>query len=229
MNILACDTGTALLDGAYRQIKLLYTVAILAKPPYKTCEIIFSHESRRSPYDIRVILDEVKAIEHVLNRSRIKVDVVHLDVTLNAINLAELNLEDLEALDIPRKVKEQVKPLLAIILPHIKRIYKRFNVPIIAIGKDSVPIRLAEMATAVKGLEYAVRRVINDKAHIRIGLPRAVYIELHDDKFTARSDLPGEKDLEVTVKHDLELNKVKINQYPNPYVRGFLVIDIMPK
>lgn len=224
--IISADSGSALLDGSYRPVKVLVTVAIISEPPYRRPSSGLYKIIEREPQDMTIIKEELECIMKLLDKTRRSVDVAHIDISAGAIDLSELRIEDIDTLDMPRHVRTYLRNLLPQISPLLKRLKEEYGISPIGIGKESVVVRLAELGVATYGVLYGLERIKRLK-HIRIGLPKAVTIQITDRSIRAKSLLPGEHDLEYEIKIDPSLLKnVELSEYPNPIARGFRVVEI---
>jgi len=224
--IAGADSGSALLDGNYRPIKIIATVAIIGEPPYRKPSSDLHKIIEREPHDIAIIKEEIECIMRLLSRCKKPINIAHIDISAGSIDLSEIELEDIDVLDIPRGVKSYLKNLFPIIQPLLKSLKDEYGVSPIGIGKESTIVRLAELGTAVYAILYGLERVRKFK-RMRIGLPRATSINMSKRYIRAVSLLPGEHDLEYELKIDPKLIEgIEIEEYPNPIARGFRVIEL---
>lgn len=226
MLIAGADSGSALLDGNYRPIKIIATVAIIGEPPYRKPSSDLHKIIEREPHDVTIIKEEIECIMRLLSRCKKPINIAHIDISAGSIDLSEIELEDIDVLDIPRGVKSYLKNLFPIIQPLLKSLKDEYGVSPIGIGKESTIVRLAELGTAVYAILYGLERVRKFK-RMRIGLPRATSINMSKRYIRAVSLLPGEHDLEYELKIDPKLIEgIEIEEYPNPIARGFRVIEL---
>ena len=230
MLVVAADSGSALLDGFYRPIKILSTVAVLAQPPYRNPLRHICGRVDRPPEDPGLLVEELKLIMKLLDSLKVRVEIAHIDITLGALDLSELRLEDLETLDFPRRTKDALRTLLPLLQPHLRRLREEYGVRPLAVGKESSVVRLAELGTAAYAALYAMRRCARERRTVLVGLPKACSVRVEGRAIVATSLLPGEHDMSFRIPVDppgLE-TQVVLDEYPNPIARGFRVLEARP-
>ncbi len=230
MIIASADTGSALLDGYYKPIKLITTVAVIVSPPYTSPLHYISRYTEISPKTTSVIVEELKLIRELLSRVKVRIDVIHLDITMRGLDLSEVELSDIDALGLSRRAKDSLRALLPIVKPYAKLLKEEFGVPVLAIGKESVPIRIAELITAAESVLYGIQKCLDMHSKILIGLPKRVSIIPRNNVIEAVSLEPTEELLrfKVKVKPPNLMDEVSLLVYPNPIARGFNVVEIKP-
>ncbi|MCD6510844.1 MAG: DUF4152 family protein [Thermoprotei archaeon] len=231
MIIASADTGAALLDGYYRPIKLITTVAVVMRPPYLSPLRYEFKYTGVNPKGNEALIEELKLLDVLLSKVKFRVDVIHLDMTLGSIDVSELRLKDIDELDISRRAKEALRVLLPVIRPYLSRLKEDFEVPILAIGKESIPVRMAELIAAAQSALYGMRRALRLSSRILVGLPYSVSVQVKERSIETYSLLPAERGLRFETKIEPPdiLTKISLNEYPNPIARGFRVLEIRPK
>uniref|UniRef100_UPI0004540D8B Uncharacterized protein PF2046 n=1 Tax=Pyrococcus furiosus (strain ATCC 43587 / DSM 3638 / JCM 8422 / Vc1) TaxID=186497 RepID=UPI0004540D8B len=226
--IVAADTGGAVLDETFEPIGLIATVAVLVEKPYRSAKEVMVKYANPYDYDLtgrQAIRDEVLlAIE--LAR-KVKPDVIHLDSTLGGIELRKLDEPTIDALGISDKGKEVWKELSKDLQPLARKFWEETNIEIVAIGKSSVPVRIAEIYAGIYSAKWGIENV-EKEGHLIIGLPRYMEVNIKDGKIIGRSLDPREGGLygsaEVSVPEG-----VKWEIYPNPVARRFMIFEIFSK
>lgn len=230
MRIVAADTAVAILDGYYRPIRLVTTAAVIAEPPYtRPIRSTFKH-IELSPESHDAIIEELKLIEQLLSKSRINVDVVHVDVSLKALDLSEIRPEDIEYMDLSKRSREALRVLLPLIKPYVERLRESFGISILAIGKESIVVRMAELVATAYSVLFCIRRAIRYNTKVLLGLPRRVGILIEREKIRVLSLEPWEKDLDIWIRIDPPelIGRFNMREYPNPIARGFRVLEVRP-
>lgn len=229
MKVVAADSGAAVLNERFKPLTIVATVAGLVEPPYKKisfclAEPIFS-DVENAPF---LIAHELELCQRVLKE--IKADEVHLDISLRGLNLEDLSLIQLSKMRISSRARSHISkilPKIRKISSDIKRVY---GIEVLAIGKESIPVRIAELTCGAYAVLYCAERVIKQKKALKLGLPSKCSLELVKNNVILRSLLPAEQDVVGYVEDDKKvLEKTQISEMLNPRARGFRVLEISPK
>jgi hypothetical protein len=160
----------------------------------------------------------------------VKADIVHLDISLGSLSLAELSPVSLSQLHVSGKAREnilKILPRLRKIAIGIKRVY---NIDVVAIGKESIPVRVAELTVGAYAVLYSVEKVLEEAKTVRLGMPTKCTVKISEEGITMESLMNAEHDLMGYAKDENNiLEKVRITEMPNPFARGFRLLEIMPK
>lgn len=225
MRIATVDSACSILNENLLPTNILSMVGIVVDHPYKQPSYITTRDKEYSLTDYALLVNELKLCEEILAIE--KADYVHLDLTLGGINILELKEEDL-LYKIP--LSNEGRTILRLILPELQNIAKsikeKYNIPVLAIGKKSLPVRLAELYAAAYGVVKAINKAKETKSPIYLGLPVRTTAEISEGKIKIYSQEPMETDLfaEVTTT-----NGASIEPFHNPIVRGFQTIKIIPE
>jgi hypothetical protein len=159
-----------------------------------------------------------------------KADVVHLDMSLGSLSLEELSAVTLSQLHVSSRARGhllRILPKLRKIALDIKRVY---DIDVLAIGKESVPVRIAELTTGAHATLYSADMVVKEAKNIHLGLPARCTTKTNEEGITVESLLPAEQDLTGYAKDENKiLQNVQIVEMPNPCARGFRLLEIKPK
>ena len=224
MRIIAADTGGALLDDAYNPVGLIATVAVLVEKPYRTATLSEVRYADPFNYDMsgrQAVRDEAfLAVELAM---KLRPDVVHLDSTIGGIEVRKLDEPTIDALAITDRGKEVWKDLAKDLQPLAKRLWEETGIEMVAIGKSSVPVRIAEIYSGLYTAKWAIERA-RDEGRIVVGLPRYMGVELRPGKIYGESLDPREGGLfgEIEAKTD----GIGWELYPNPLVRRYMVLEV---
>jgi len=223
MRIVSADTGGALLDENYNPIGLIATAAVLVEKPYRTAKLSIVKYSDPFNYDIngsRALRDE--AFLALKLAKKVKPDVIHLDSTLGGIEVRKLDDPTIDALKISDRGKAIWHELSKDLQPLAKRFWEETGIEILAIGKESVAVRIAELYAGIYsvkwGIEYATK-----EGFVRIGLPRYMTVEIGESKILGKSLDPREGGLYGEVP--IEQEDFEWQVYPNPIARTFMVFE----
>jgi hypothetical protein len=158
-----------------------------------------------------------------------KADVVHLDMSLGGVSIEELSPVELINLRASRTGRQhilKILPRLRKIAGEIKRLY---DIDMLAIGKESVVVRIAELTAGAEAILFACKKAVDDKEPILLGLPLMCQPRVLDDRIYLHSLIGGEHDVRsYAVDAEKVLAKVKLSETLNPCARGFRALKINP-
>ncbi|MGD0644397.1 MAG: DUF4152 family protein [Candidatus Bathyarchaeia archaeon] len=228
MRVISADSAAAILNQEFKPLYLVASVAVLVNPPYREpsfrlAEPIFKEVES----GFEVIVHEAELCRSLLDK--MKADVVHLDMTLGGFSIEELSpveLSNLRASRTGRKNILKILPRLRKIAGEIKRLH---NVDTLAIGKESVPVRIAELTAGAEAILYACKKAVDEKEPVLLGLPLMCQPRVLDERVYLYSLIAAEHDVR-SYAVDIEgiLRKVNLLETLNPCARGFRAIKIKP-
>jgi len=224
MRIVSADTGGALLTQDYEPIGLIATVAVLAEKPYRTASAVKVRYADPFNYDMsgrQAVRDE--ALLAVELAREVKPDVIHLDSTIGGIEVRKLDEPTIDALTITDRGKEVWKDLAKDLQPLAKGLWEETGVEIIAIGKSSVPVRIAEIYSGLYTAKWAIERA-RKEGKAMVGLPRYMSVEIRPGKISGESLDPREGGLFGEINAETE--GIGWELYPNPLVRRYMVLEV---
>lgn len=229
LKVIAADSGAAILDKHYQPTHLVASVAVLVEPPYREpsgriAEAIF----REVDDSLEVIVREAELCLKML--SEFKADAVHLDMTLGGISvegLSPVELLNMRTSKTGRQNILKILPRLRKVASEIKRLH---GIDMFAIGKESVPVRVAELTVGAEAVLFACQKAVDEQDEMLLGLPLNSQPLVHESRVYLRSLLAGEFDLRsYAVDGFGVLGKVKLTETLNPVARGFRAIKIASK
>lgn len=227
--MVAADSGAAVLDDQFNPLLVVAASAVLVEPPYREASVCLTEslfsDVKRGPL---FVVDELKLCQKLLRT--VKADVVHLDMSLGGLNVEELSPIQLSRMRISTKARKEIlsaAPKIRKAGAEIKRIY---GIDVLALGKNSVPVRIAELTCGAHAILYASEKAVKEKAKVRLGLPIKCQPKTSEGGVTLQSLMPAEHDVRGYAK-DAEkiLEKVQITEMLNPCVRGFRALEIILK
>ncbi|WP_297556073.1 DUF4152 family protein [Thermococcus sp.] len=224
MRIVSADTGGALLNENYEPIGLIATVAVLVEKPYKTATLSRVKYADPFNYDMsgrQAIKDE--AFLAVELAREVKPDVIHLDSTIGGIEVRKLDEPTIDALTITDRGKEVWKDLAKDLQPLAKKLWEETGIEIIAIGKWSVPVRIAEIYSGIYTAKWAMDYA-REHGKVIVGLPRYMSVEIRPGKIYGESLDPREGGLFGEIEAETE--GIGWELYPNPLVRRYMVLEV---
>ncbi len=223
MRIIAADSGAAILKE-FQPAVLIASAAVLVEEPFReasealTRAVFLPVESREE------IVHEISLCRELLMKHR--ADVVHVDISLGGTDLSTATFEEVEKL-IPGRVRKELKSSLEILLQQAEGIRQTYRIPVLAIGKDSMPIRIAELTAGAHAVLYMIERASEERRAYTVGLPHACELRLHEGGLCLTSLLPAERNVRGLAPCPADkLRRVSITQLNNPLVRGFKAVLI---
>ena len=229
MKVISADSGAAILDKQYKPMYLVASVSVLVEPPYREpstrlAEPIF----REVDTGFEVIVHEAELCLRLLDK--IKADVVHLDMTLGGVSLEELSPVELLNLKASRTGRQhilKILPRLRKVAWEIKRLH---GIDMLAIGKASVPVRIAELTAGAEAILFASKRAVEQQENVLLGLPLNCQPRVQGNRVYLHSLISGEHDLRsYAIDAEEVLRKIKLSERLNPVARGFRALKITPK
>lgn len=229
LKVVAADSGAALLNDHYQPLSVVASAVVSVEAPYRKptrylAEPIFADVEKGH----LLIIHELELCQKLLKEE--KADSVHLDMSLGSLSLEELSPVELSKMKISSRARQhilQILPKIRKFSTDIKRVY---GIDVLAIGKESMPVRIAELHCGAYAILYCAKKAIMEKKDLKMGLPAKCTAVIERNTVTLRSLAPGEHDL-ITITKDEEniLEKVEVQETSNPVVRGFRVLEIKPK
>ncbi len=167
------------------------------------------------------IIEELKLLRRAAELFEVKE--VHVDITLGGEDLTKIKLDGAWRKKVSReglKYLEELLPEISRIASDIKRLR---GARVLALGKESWAVRLAEISACIYGLRYLLQRALSGEK-VRAGLPRKCFAESCGDHLLVKAETPfGEYIEEIPRRGPLG-----IRVYENPVVEGFYVVEILP-
>ncbi|MGD0407150.1 MAG: DUF4152 family protein [Candidatus Bathyarchaeia archaeon] len=228
MRVISADSAAAILDPQFKPLYLVASVSVLVNPPYREpsfrlAEPIF----REVESGFEVIVHEAELCRSLLDK--MKADVVHLDMSLGGVSIEELSPVELLNLRASRTGRQnilKILPRLRKIAGEIKRLY---DVDTLAIGKESVPVRIAELTAGAEAILYACKKAVDEKEPVLLGLPLLCQPIIQEDRVYLSSLIAAEHDVRsYAIDVENVLTKVKLSETLNPCARGFRALKIKP-
>lgn len=229
LKIIAADSSAAILNQKFEPQLIVATAAVLVKPPYRepsTCsaEPIFADAGKGH----EVIVHEAELCRELLGK--VKANVVHLDMSLGAIQLERLS--PIQFSDI--RVSSKARRHLIKILPKLRKIAgeirQKYGAEVLAIGKESIPVRIAELTAGAYAILYACDKALKEDRSVLVGLPSKCQPRSAGKRVYLNSLIAAEHDLRGYAEDEKEiLKRVNIIEMLNPCARGFRTLKIVSK
>ena len=229
MRIIAADSAAAILDENFVPLTQVASTAVLVEPPYREAQIRLSDPIFR-PVDnsYEVIVHEAELCQALLET--VKADVVHLDTTLSSVPVDEISPVELANLKVSVKARTHLLKILPKLRKTAGEIRRKHEIQMLAIGKESVPVRIAELTAGSEAVIYACNKVAQEKEPLLLGLPTKCQHRVADGKVYLYSLMEAEHDIRgYAVDLGGVLGKVSVLEMHNPVARGFRTLKIAPK
>ncbi|MGD0029529.1 MAG: DUF4152 family protein [Candidatus Bathyarchaeia archaeon] len=226
MRIIAADSSAAVLDEKFEPLTIVATASVLVNPPYREpsaclAEPVFADASNGH----EVVIHEAELCRDLL--VKVKADVVHLDMSLGAIRLEQLSPIEFSNMRISNKAKRHLLKILPRIRRTANEITQKYGIDVLAIGKESIPVRIAELTSGAHAILYACEKAIKDDKPILLGLPSKCQFRLAGKMVYLYSLMAGEHDIRGFAEDKQEsLKKINIAEMLNPVARGFRTLKI---
>jgi len=226
--VVAADSGAAILNDRFEPLEIVAAVATLVEPPYREASLCLAEPIFASvEKGYLLVVHELELCQKLLKEA--KADVVHLDVSLGGISIEELSVVGISKLRVSSKARGQVLkilPKIRKIAADIKRVY---GIEVLALGKESVPVRVAELTSGAHAILYSMEKAVKENTKLRLGLPVKCQPKFLDDGVALESLIPAEQDVVGYAKDDKGiLRKVQTSEMLNPCARGFRLLEITP-
>jgi hypothetical protein len=228
LRVVSADSAAAILDAKFAPLQIVASASVLVNPPYREpCTRLAEPIFREVADGYEVIVHEAELCRDLLEK--VKADVVHLDISLGAISLEELSPVELSNMKISNRARQHLLKILPKLRKIAGEISRKHGLEVLAIGKESIPVRIAELTAGAHAITYACTRVIEDRAPILLGLPSKCQYRIAGGRVYLYSLMAAEHDVRGYAECDEEiLNKVNIVETLNPCARGFRSLRIRP-
>jgi len=229
LKIIAADSSTAILNQKFEPQSIVAVAAVLVNPPYREpsmclAEPIFADAEKGH----ELMVHEAELCRELLGT--VRADVVHLDMSLGAVPIERLSPIQFSNIRISSKARRH----LIKILPRLRKIAgevrQKYGVEVLAIGKESIPVRVAELTAGAHGILYACDKALKENQTVLLGLPSKCQPRPAEKRVYLLSLIAAEHDVKGYAEDTKEiLKKVNITEMLNPVARGFRALKISPK
>jgi hypothetical protein len=229
LRIISADSSAAILNEKFEPSLIVAAASVLTVPPYREPTAFLAepiYVDIQKGHD--VIVHEAELCRDLLAKT--KADVVHLDMSLGSIPLEQLSPIQFTNMNLSTKARRH----LLSVLPRLRKIgnemTQKYGVEILAIGKQSIPVRIAELTSGAHAILYACKKAVEEKQTITLGLPSKCQPRPTENSIYLYSLMAAEHDVGGFAE-DTEkvLKKVNITEFLNPIARGFRALKISPK
>jgi len=229
LQVVAADSGAAVLNERFEPLQVVAASAVLVEPPYQRASSYIAE-----PIFIKVedghtlVIHELELCIDLLKK--VKADVVHLDMSLGSVSVEELSAVSLSQMRISGKARGHLLKILPKIRKLALEVKRVHNIEVLAIGKESIPVRIAELTCGAHAVLYSAEKTMKEGKALRLGLPAKCRTKTVEDGVALESLMPAEHDVIGYAKDENKiLEKVQLAEMPNPCARGFRLLEISPK
>jgi hypothetical protein len=229
MEIIAADSSAAVLTDKFEPLSIVAAASVLVRTPYReasafVAEPIFADASNGHELVIR----EAELCRSLIERNR--ADVVHLDMSLGAIPLEALSPIQFTNMRISAKARRHLLRVLPKLRKIATEITQKYGAEVLAIGKESIPVRVAELTSGAHAIIYASEKAVTEKKTVLLGLPSKCQHKVIDRTVCLQSLIAAEHDIGGMAEDTgMTLQKVEIAELLNPCARGYRALKITPK
>ena len=229
LRIVSADSAAAILDDKFNPLTLVASVAVLVEEPYREAHVRLAEPIFKEVDEtFDVIVHEAELCQILLET--VKADVVHLDSSLGGVPVDELSPVELANM----KVSNKARISLLKILPKLRRIAgeirRKHGIEMLAIGKESVAVRIAELTAGAEAVLFACAKAVDENEPLILGLPTRCEHRIVDGKVYLHSLIEAEHDVRGYASDTTDiLGKVTLNETLNPVARGFRALQIRTK
>jgi hypothetical protein len=229
VKVVTADSAAAILDDKFRPLELVASAAVLVEPPYREAQTRIAEPIFKEVEDgYEIIVREAQLCQALLET--VKADVVHLDTSLGGFPIDELSPVELASMNLSGKARAHLLKILPALRRTAGEIRRKHNIEMIAIGKESVPVRIAELTAGSEAILYACARSLEEGSPVLLGLPTRCSHQIADAKIYLCSLIEAEYDVRgYATDNRGVLEKVHMTEFLNPTARGFRAIKISPK
>lgn len=229
MKVVAADSSSAILNEKFDPLTIVATAAVLVDSPYREPRVSLPepiYADANKGYE--VIVHEAELCLNLLEKT--EADVVHLDISLGAISLEELSPIQFTNMKISTIGKQHLLKILPRIRKIAGEITRKYGIEVLAIGKESVPVRIAELTSGANAILYACEKTLKENQPVLLGLPSKCQPRISDESTHLYSLMAAEHDVRgFAADQSGALKKVNISEILNPIARGFRALRIEPK
>ncbi|MBC7130418.1 DUF4152 family protein [Candidatus Bathyarchaeota archaeon] len=229
MRIIAADSSAAILDERFEPLYIVASAAVLVKPPYREPDEILAKpifKDAKESHD--VVVYEAALCKQLLER--VKADVVHLDMTFGRTSIERLSPIQFSEIRISNRAKSHLLRVLPKLRKIAGEISGKYGADVLAIGKESIPVRIAELTAGAHAIIYASKKALEEQRRILLGLPSKCQPLILENRIYLYSLIAAEHDIRGFAEDSKGiLKKVNISETLNPVARGFRALKIKPK
>jgi hypothetical protein len=219
----------AILDAQFTPLYLVASASVLVESPYREAHQRLANPIFKEVTDgYEVIAGEAELCRDLLGS--VKADVVHLDLSLGAISVEELSPVQLSNMHVSSRARQHLLRLLPRLRKIAGEIKRAYGLDMLAIGKESIPVRVAELTAGAEAILFACGQAVEEKEELLLGLPSRCQPRIAGRRVYLCSLMAAERDVRGYAEDaGGVLSKVNIAETLNPIARGFRALRVKPK
>jgi len=229
LQVIAADSGAATLNERFEPLQVVAACAVVVEPPYDKASSVLAEPifaDAESGYTL--VIHELELCMELLKT--VRADVVHLDMSLGSVCVEELSAINLSQMHISSKARANLLKILPRIRKLAMEIKRTYSIEVLAIGKESIPVRIAELTCGAHAILYSAEKAVKEGKTLRLGLPSTCRTKIMENGVILESLMSAEHDLAGCAKDENKvLEKVQLTEMPNPCARGFRLVEISLK
>ena len=229
MKIVAADSSAAILNSKFEPSHIVATASILVNPPYREPALSLAEPTFIDAANgHEAVVYETEMCKKMLGKA--KADVVHLDMSLGSLPLEQLSPIEFSNMKLSNRAKRHLLKILPKIRKTAGEITQKYGIEVLAIGKESIPVRIAELTAGAHAIIYACEKANRENKPLLLGLPSKCEFRIAGKRLYLYSLIGAEHDVRGYAE-DVEgiLKKTNIAEMLNPFARGFRTLEINPK
>jgi hypothetical protein len=217
------------LNEKFEPLSIVAAASVLVDSPYREADAFLAEPifvDAQNGHE--VIVHEAELCRDLIGR--VGADIVHLDMSLGACPIEELSPIQLTNMRVSTRARQHLLKVLPKLRKIATEITQKHGVEVLAIGKESMPVRVAELTSGAHAILYACEKAVDDKKQVLLGLPSKCQPRLGNSGVYLYSLMAAEHDVRGHADDAKGiLNKVNIAELLNPCARGFRVLRISRK
>jgi hypothetical protein len=229
LKVIAADSSAAVLNEKFEPLSIVAAASVLVDSPYREADAFLAEPifvDAQNGHE--VIVHEAELCRDLIGR--VGADVVHLDMSLGACPIEELSPIQLTNMRVSTRARQHLLKVLPKLRKIATEITQKHGVEVLAIGKESMPVRVAELTSGAHAILYACEKAVDDKKQVLLGLPSKCQPRLGNSGVYLYSLMAAEHDVRGHADDAKGiLNKVNIAELLNPCARGFRALRISRK
>jgi len=229
LKVIAADSSAAILDQKFEPQSIVAAAAVLVNSPYREFSACLAEPiSADAKKGHEVIVHEAELCRELLGK--VKADVVHLDMSLGAVPIEQLSPIQFSNIRVSSKARRHLLKILPRLRKIAGEVRQRYGVEVLAIGKESVPVRIAELTAGAHAILYVCDKALKENQTVLLGLPSKCQPRSAEKRIYLYSLMAAEHDIKGYAEDKKEiLKKVNITEMLNPVARGFRALKITSK
>jgi hypothetical protein len=159
----------------------------------------------------------------------VNANAVHLDISFGGRNLENFSAVRISTMKKSPKARGQILKILPKLRRIASHIVRTYGIEVFAFGKESVPVRIAELTSGAPAIRYAAEKALKENTKLRLGLPVKCQPKFMEDGIELLSLMAAENDVVGYSECSRKLLKeVQMLEMLNPCARGFKLLEITP-